>query len=225
MPRIVRLTGAHPGLDKTGLNAVLREETRLGLREAKRQVDDLVRGQILRFEIADDEAAEGLARRARRCRAIVDTGSEEDPLVEAARGYVYAAEQSKGLRLSRASVPEAQRVLASTVASYASDLLVGEPDWPRGGWVDGLLEDAVSQPAANTVELRGVLIWGDGEADQWIEPLAASLRLVEDADRILSLQLHVGDAATGLQRVPHDGHRPDSWNDVRTWIFSFGWDE
>jgi hypothetical protein len=225
MPRIVRLTGSHPGLAKGPLATVLREECRLGIREAKRHVDDLLRGQILRFELGDDEAAEALISRARRCRAVVDTGSEEDPLLEAARGYVYAAEQSKGLRRSRASLPDAEHALTTSVASYVSDLLVGEPDWPEGGWVDDVQADAVSLPAPDTVELRGALLWADSGAGQWIEPLATSLRLSADADRILSLQIHVGDAAAGLRHLPRDSRRSDSRSDVRTWIFSFGWDE
>jgi hypothetical protein len=221
MQRIVRLTGRHPGLAKTALTEVLREECGMRLADAKRSVDDLMHGRVLRFDFADEESAERFAARARQCRAAVDSGKEDDPLLEAVRGYIFAGDGPQRRRLTRELRHDAQRVLAGSLAFSAGTLLAGEPDWPRGAWVEDVLDAVVSMPHPHTVALRGTMSWADGARGQWIEPFAATVTISDTAASIVSLTLQVCDADTGLKQVPYGGDSPARWSDIDQWIFTF----
>ena len=76
-------------------------------------------------------------------------------------------------------------------------------------------------PDPSTVDLRGVMIWGDGVRGQWIEPFAATVTVSESWDDIVSLKLQAGDAETGLKHVPHGERRPAQWSDHLQWMFTF----
>jgi hypothetical protein len=221
MRRIVRLTGGHPGLATVPLIEVLREECEMRLADAKRSVDELMGGRVLRFEFGDEESAERFAGRARTCRAVVDSGKEDDPLLEAVRGFIFAGDAPKRRGFTREPRHDPELALASSLANYAGTLLAGEPDWPPGAWVVDVIEDVFSMPDPCTVDLRGVMIWGDGVRGQWIEPFAATVTVSETWDDIVSLKLQAGDAETGLKHVPHGERRPAQWSDHLQWMFTF----
>jgi hypothetical protein len=224
MRRIVRLTGGHPGLATAPLIEVLREECEMRLADAKRSVDELMGGRVLRFEFADEESAERFARGARTCRAVVDSGKEDDPLLEAVRGFIFAGDRPRRRGFTRELRHDPHRVLASSLANYAGTLLAEEPDWPPGAWVVDVVEDVVSMPDPCTVDVRGGMIWGDGARGQWIEPFAAKVGVSETWDDIVSLKLQAGDVGFGLKHVPHGEPRPAHWSDHPQWMFTFDYE-
>jgi ribosomal protein L7/L12 len=77
MPK-VRIVGWRAGLQKIPMNSVLREHLPLGLKDAKRYVDDTLNGKTSTFTFADAESADALAKALDELGAMVEV--EHDAL-------------------------------------------------------------------------------------------------------------------------------------------------
>jgi hypothetical protein len=73
------------------------------------------------------------------------------------------------------------------------------------------------------LSILGLMIWGEkGEAQQWVEPFFASLRVSESGEELLGYQIMCGDAVVGLGKSPYETHaRPAGRSDPEEWIFVF----
>jgi hypothetical protein len=72
----VTITGWREGLNKVGLNHLLRRHAGCGLGEAKRAVDQLLAGESLAYEFPDGESASAFRRSASAVGAVCSDGTD-----------------------------------------------------------------------------------------------------------------------------------------------------
>ena len=106
--------------------------------------------------------------------------------------------------------------LGDSLAAAIELLLRNEESWSRWRTVDGLSIDSVDKVSRFGVGLRGVVLWYDGPK-WWIDPFEAVIELEATGGPLARMSATVGDASTGVGKVPHDAKRPPAWDQISDW--------
>jgi hypothetical protein len=111
----------------------------------------------------------------------------------------------------RISEDDQLRVVCNRLAPLLSEVLKGANGWDRYKWVDVISPCTANSVTESDLELSGLVIWGTrGNSKEWIDPLWASIRLLDRSSETLGYELRFGNADRGLGRCPRVSARlPD----------------
>jgi hypothetical protein len=72
------------------------------------------------------------------------------------------------------------------------------------------------------LEFSGLVIWGTrGSTKEWIDPLRASIRLLDCSSEALEYALRFEDADKGLGKCPYGSSQDFPYVPVTDWMFTF----
>ena len=119
------------------------------------------------------------------------------------------------------------RSVCSGLARFVGQLLVGRENWSRYQWVDDVIPSLAAVVSHEELSLLGSMIWGEkGQAQQWTEPIFASLCVSESGEDLLGYHIMCGDASTGLGKLPYATHAQSAKrSNPEDWIFVFSDDK
>lgn len=122
----------------------------------------------------------------------------------------------------RISENDQLRVVCNRLAPLLSELLKGADGWDRYKWVDAISPCTASSVTETELELSGLVIWGTrGTSKEWIDPLWASIRLLDRSSEALGYELRFGNADRGLGRCPYGSPQDFPYVPVIDWMFTF----
>jgi hypothetical protein len=134
------------------------------------------------------------------------------------RSYIDAHQRS-----DVAEQDDHAQYLGSILARLLGRHLESHGEWGRHRWIDDLASRSISARTASSLEVRGLIVWGErGLTKQWVEPFLASVSAPTADAATLSYVLAFGSIADGLGRSPYGSHGTRlEPTDPEDWLFVF----
>jgi hypothetical protein len=124
--------------------------------------------------------------------------------------------------IDRISEDDQLRVVCNRLAPLLSELLKGAGGWDRYKWVDAISPCTANSVSESELEFSGLVIWGTrGTSKEWIDPLWASMRLLDRSSNSLGYELRFGNEGRGLGTCPYGSPQDFPYVPVTDWMFTF----
>jgi hypothetical protein len=122
----------------------------------------------------------------------------------------------------RISEDDQLRVVCNRLSPLLSDVLKGADGWDRYKWVDAISPCTADIVSESELEFSGLVIWGArGTTREWIDPLWASIRLLDGSSEALGYELRFGNSVRGLGKCPYGSPQDFPYVPVTDWMFTF----
>jgi hypothetical protein len=122
----------------------------------------------------------------------------------------------------RISEDDQLRVVCDRLVPLLSEELKGPGGWDRYRWVDAISPCTANGVSGSELKFCGLVIWGTrGTTKEWIDPLWASIRLLDRSPNFLEYELRFGNANKGLGKCPYGTPQDFPYVPVTDWIFTF----
>jgi hypothetical protein len=122
----------------------------------------------------------------------------------------------------RISEDDKLRPVCRRIAALLSQVLASADGWSRYNWVDDILPCTVKSVSDTELEFSGLVIWGTrGTTKEWIDPIWASIRLLDRSSEALGYELRFGNADKGLGKCPYGSPQDFPYVPVNDWMFTF----
>lgn len=122
----------------------------------------------------------------------------------------------------RISEDDQLRVVCDRLAPFLSEVLKGADGWDRYKWVDAISPCTATSVSDSELEFSGLVIWGTrGTSKEWVDPLWASIRLLDHSSEALEYELRFANADRGLGKNPYGSPQDFPYVPVTDWMFTF----
>jgi hypothetical protein len=140
----------------------------------------------------------------------------ETPLAMAVQHYLS---QEPNERISE---DENLRPVCELLDGLLNRLLRSEDAWGRYRSTDGIMPCTATRVSGAELEFTGLVIWmTDRPIKSWVEPLFASVRILDSSLEGLDYKLFFGNAALGLGQRPYGSNQDFPQIPVTEWMFEF----